>query len=134
METIIDKLALIHIENEKVLMTRSKGKDVFYFPGGKRKIGESDENAIVREIREELGVELIPETLNYVATFKTQAHGKPKGTMLQTAYYKGKFVGQPQPLSEIEAIGFYDSSIDPSLLTDMGKLVFAWLKENGMIK
>lgn len=134
MEMVIDKLALLHIENGKVLMTRSKGKDVLYFPGGKREAGETDQQALIREIKEELGVELSPETLEYVNQFRTQAHGKPQGTILQTTYYQGQFTGQPQPLSEIEAIGFYDSNVDPALLTDMGKVVFAWLKENNMIQ
>ena len=32
----IDKIALIKIENGQILSTRSKGKNKYYIPGGKR--------------------------------------------------------------------------------------------------
>ncbi len=35
---IIDKIALIKIKNGQVLSTKSKGKNKYYFPGGKREI------------------------------------------------------------------------------------------------
>ncbi|MDQ5950102.1 MAG: 8-oxo-dGTP diphosphatase, partial [Patescibacteria group bacterium] len=58
----IDKLALIEIQDRKILMVRSKGKDTWYIPGGKRDEGESDEEALIREIKEELGADLLPDT------------------------------------------------------------------------
>jgi hypothetical protein len=33
--TIIDKIAWIHLENGAILSSRSRGKDVYYIPGGK---------------------------------------------------------------------------------------------------
>jgi hypothetical protein len=38
----IDKLAWIHIVDRQILSTRSKGKDTYYIPGGKREGDESD--------------------------------------------------------------------------------------------
>ena len=72
----IDKLAWIHIVDRKVLITRSEGKDTYYIPGGKREEGETDQQALIREIKEELSVDLIPEEIEYVETFTAQAHGK----------------------------------------------------------
>lgn len=60
---IIDKLAYLHLQNGKILSTRSKGKDTYYIPGGKREAGESDHAALIREIKEELSVDLIEKTL-----------------------------------------------------------------------
>jgi 8-oxo-dGTP pyrophosphatase MutT (NUDIX family) len=37
-----------------ILSTRSRDKDVYYLPGGKRELGETDVQTLVREIREEL--------------------------------------------------------------------------------
>jgi len=78
MHTFIDKLAWIYVKDKKILTTRSKNKDTYYIPGGKREPGESDEAALIREIQEELSVDIIPETITYVNTFEAQAHGKPE--------------------------------------------------------
>ena len=59
-------------------MALSSGKDVYYVPGGKRKTGETDQQALRREVKEELGVEILPKTLKYRGTFQAQAHGNPK--------------------------------------------------------
>ncbi len=59
----IDKIAYIHTEQGKVLMSRSKGKTKYYIPGGKREIGETDEETLIREISEELNVKIIPSTI-----------------------------------------------------------------------
>ncbi|MFT6248830.1 MAG: hypothetical protein ACJAZQ_002039 [Cognaticolwellia sp.] len=39
----IDKLAWLYIREGKILSARSKNKELFYIPGGKREKGESDE-------------------------------------------------------------------------------------------
>jgi len=57
-KTYIDKLAFIEIKDRKLLVTLSKGKDIWYIPGGKREGSESDIEALVREVREELTVNL----------------------------------------------------------------------------
>jgi 8-oxo-dGTP diphosphatase len=54
--TLIDKIAWIRLADGKILSTRSRGKDVYYLPGGKREPGETDVQTLVREVREELDV------------------------------------------------------------------------------
>jgi 8-oxo-dGTP diphosphatase len=58
--TRIDKVAWIRLADGRILSTRSRGKDVYYLPGGKREPAESDVQTRVREIREELGVAIAP--------------------------------------------------------------------------
>ena len=58
MGDVIDKIAWIHTKDGKVLSTLSRGKDVFYIPGGKREENETDEQTLVREIKEELDVDI----------------------------------------------------------------------------
>ena len=48
MPAIIDKLAWIYIQDKRILSTRSKGKDTYYIPGGKREAGETDHEALLR--------------------------------------------------------------------------------------
>ena len=56
--SLIDKIALIHIKDKKALVRLSKGKDTWYQAGGKREKGEYDEQTLVREIEEELSVRI----------------------------------------------------------------------------
>ena len=79
-KTYIDKLALIEIKNRKILSISSKDKDTWYIHSGKRKAGESDEQALTSEILEELYVHIIPATIIHYGTFEAQVHGKPEGT------------------------------------------------------
>lgn len=102
----IDKLALIYLQDRKLLVTRSEGKDMYYLPGGKREAGESDYTALSREVLEELNVSLEPETEHYFGTFEAQAHGKAAGTLVRTTCYSAKIQGEPQASSEIEEIAF----------------------------
>ena len=37
--TVIDKVAFLYLQDGKILSTRSKGKDKYYIPGGKREAG-----------------------------------------------------------------------------------------------
>ncbi|GHO72883.1 DNA mismatch repair protein MutT [Ktedonobacter sp. SOSP1-85] len=102
----IDKLALIYLQDGKLLVTRSQGKDMYYLPGGKLEAGESDYAALSREVLEELNVSLEPGTEHYFGTFEAQAHGKAAGTLVRTTCYSAKIQGEPQASSEIEEIAF----------------------------
>ncbi|MEP0820824.1 NUDIX domain-containing protein [Trichocoleus desertorum GB2-A4] len=48
---------------------------MFYLPGGKREKGESDWEALPREVQEELNVSLIADTLTEVLVVQEVAHG-----------------------------------------------------------
>lgn len=130
---LIDKLAWIYIKDRKILSTRSKGKDAWYLPGGKREAGETDQQTIIREIKEELTADLIPETLKYLETFKAQAHGKPEGVFVQMTCYTGEYKGELTPSMEIEEMGWLASDTDPNLLSPVDRIIFKYLKEKDLI-
>lgn len=130
---LIDKLAWIYIKDRKILSTRSKGKDAWYIPGGKREPKESDQQALIREIKEELSVDLIPETLSYINTFKAQAHGKPEGVSVQMTCYSGEYKGKLKSSSEIEEMAWLTLNINPSSLSPVDLIIFAYLKEKDLI-
>ncbi len=130
--TNIDKLAWLHIENKKLLCARSKGKETFYSPGGKREAGETDQQALLREIKEELSIDLLPETINHAGTFKAQAHGKPKGTMVKMTCYYGEYTGNITPAAEIEEIAWL-SSADKEKCSVVTHIIMDWLKSDGLI-
>lgn len=57
----------------ELLMVRKKGSKYFQLPGGKIAAGESDSEALVRELREELQFDAAPATLQFIGRHVTQA-------------------------------------------------------------
>jgi ADP-ribose pyrophosphatase YjhB (NUDIX family) len=103
---IIDKLAFIEIRNKRLLSARSDGKELFYLPGGKRELGESDSQALIREIQEELTVNLNPESLELYGVFTAQAHNHPEGVMVQMTCYSARYSGSLKASSEIAELAW----------------------------
>lgn len=129
----IDKLAWLYTKEKRLLAARSKGKLAFYIPGGKREPGESDQEALIREIREELSVDLKPETIEPVGEFKAQADGKPEGTMVRMTCYQADFRGEIQAAAEIEEVVWICHE-DKDRCSPVVKLILDWLKERDGIE
>jgi SAM-dependent methyltransferase len=129
----IDKVAWVRVEEGRVLAVRSHGKDLFYFPGGKREPGESDEACLTREVAEELGVALRPETLRWFGSFEAQAHGKPEGTLVRLACYGAELVGEPRANAEIAELAWL-SSADRDRCSPAAQAVLDELSRQGKIR
>ncbi len=91
MTTTIDALAWICLRDRQVLGARTKGRDVFYIPGGKREKGESDRKALYREIQEELSVGLIDATLAEVTVVQEVAHGYSETTQVNMKCFQADY-------------------------------------------
>src|SRR3989344_605624 len=128
----IDKVGFIEIRNRKVLETCSYGKDKWYIPGGKLEAGESDEQALIREMKEELLVDLIPETIKHYGTFEAQAHGKPEGTIVRMTCYTAKYNGTLSPSAEVEKLDWFDYS-KRNDVSPVDQLIFDDLKAKNLI-
>jgi 8-oxo-dGTP diphosphatase len=133
MTETIDKLAWIYIVNKKILSTRSKGKDTYYIPGGKREKNETDTEALVREIREELSIDLIPDTFKYIGAFEAQAHGKAEGVIVRMTCYSSDFKGHISPASEIDEVVWFQHK-DKDKSSPVDKIIFDWLAERDLIE
>lgn len=132
-KSYIDKLAYIHLKDGKILATLSKGKDVWYIPGGKREGDESDQQALTREVAEELTVKLRPDTIKYYGTFEAQAHGKPEGTIVRMTCYEAEFDGELLASSEIAEIRFVGYGWKEKS-SPVDGLIFDDLKSKGLIE
>lgn len=131
-KTYIDKLAFIELKDRKILETQSYGKDKWYIPGGKREAGEDDHAALIREVKEELLVDLIPETITHYGTFEAQAHGKPEGTMVRMTCYTAKYTGELKPSAEVEKMDWFDYAKRDSV-SPVDQLIFDDLKAKNLI-
>jgi 8-oxo-dGTP diphosphatase len=126
--TTIDKIAWIRLEDGAILTSRSRGKDVYYLPGGKREPGESDIDTLVREIREELSVAIVADTAEHVGTFHAQAHGHPEGTTVRMTCYSADYRGVLRPDNEIEEIVWLTYA-DRHRVAPVDQLIFDHLHE-----
>jgi len=94
---LVVAVALID-EDGRILMTkRPEGKSLaglWEFPGGKMEAGERPETALIRELREELGIEVKAECL---APFTFASHSYPEFHLLMPLYVCRKWVGFPSP-------------------------------------
>jgi 8-oxo-dGTP diphosphatase len=105
---------------------------VFYLPGGKREPGESDVETLVREIREELSVAVIPESAHLLGTFEDQAHGHAKGVVVRLTCYAADFAGELRPDNEIEEMAWLTYA-DRDRISPVDKQVFDHLLETGRL-
>lgn len=129
---MIDKLAWLYVQDGRILCARSRGKDTFYIPGGKREAGETDHAALQREIREELSVELTADSLALAGVFEAPAHGRPSGTTVRMTCYFGDYAGEFQAASEIEELAWL-AYADMEKTSAVDHLVFGWLKARGQL-
>ena len=128
----VDKIALIHLKDGKILSTRTKGREKFYIPGGKREHSESDEETLVREISEELSVNIDPSTISYFGTFKAQSDGAAKGVMVKMTCYTANFTGDIAPANEIAEIRWLTLR-DRSIISAVDQKIFNHLEEQGLL-
>lgn len=132
-DTIIDKLAWIHLKDNKILCVRSKGKQLFYIPGGKREKGESDGAALGREIKEELEVSLNSASIQFVKSFEAQADGREPGVFVRMTCYTASYTGTLKAAAEIEELAWLRYEDKPKV-SKVGHLIFDHLKREGKLE
>lgn len=131
---IIRKVALAVFKEGKMLQVRSKKHpEVFFTLGGKPEEGESETEALKREVREEVGCGIDQSSLKFLHEFEDVAYGK-EGEMLNIRMYEGSLIGEPKPSSEIAEIGWFDTNSDKKHLSIIAqRTIFPWLRECGYI-
>jgi 8-oxo-dGTP pyrophosphatase MutT (NUDIX family) len=128
----IDKIAWIRLEHGKILSTRSRGKDVYYLPGGKREPGETDVQTLIREIREELDVAIAPASAAPAGIFRARAHGHADGTEVQMTCYTADYQGTLAPGSEIDEL-IWLTYADRGRVSPVDQVIFDHLHQHGQL-
>ena|SRR5665213_3450626 len=90
--------ALIDPDRRVLIAQRAPGKNMgglWEFPGGKVETGETPEDTLIRELREELGIAVKEACL---APFTFASHAYPDFHLLMPLYVCRRWDGTPQPL------------------------------------
>jgi len=86
-------------DKKELLFARAKGMSYYVFPGGKQEAGETIEEALQRELREELRTQATD-----VKKIGLVLGHTPDGREMEMHLYSGQLQGTPQADSEIEEI------------------------------
>ena len=95
---LVAACALIDPDGRILLAQRPPGKamgGLWEFPGGKVDSGETPEETLIRELREELGITAKEACL---APFSFASHTYPEFHLLMPLYLCRRWEGTPQPL------------------------------------
>jgi 8-oxo-dGTP diphosphatase len=93
---LVAACALVDVDGRVLLTRRPEGKPMaglWEFPGGKLDPGETPEAAIIRELREELGIDVAESCL---AAFAFASHGYEKFHLLMPLYLCRRWSGRPE--------------------------------------
>lgn len=99
--------ALVCDRNGHVLLVRKRGTAFFLQPGGKREPGESDLDALARELREELGASIVAGSAKHLGMFEAPAANEP-GRSVRATVYSVALAGETACQAEIEELAWVD--------------------------
>lgn len=132
----IHKAAGIIIKDRRLLVERSKGKDVFVAPGGKLDPDETSVQAIIRELKEEFQLDITENDLQAFGTFYAEAAGSHNaGKKLRMDVFMVNYTGEIVPDSEVEETRWISSTIPADI--EVGSIfaheVLPRLKARGLV-
>jgi 8-oxo-dGTP diphosphatase len=97
-------------EDGAVLTVRKRGTVAWMLPGGKPEPGESAAECGVREVLEELGVEIALDRIAPMGEFETRAANEA-GFALHASVFRTRDAIAPEPRAEIEAVRWIDPAV-----------------------
>lgn len=101
-------VGLLYIKDKKILMVREVDKDFFVLPGGRLEPGESEDQALRREVSEELGIHI----KNYKYFNKFELPGRAEGELINFAVYTIDSLGDLTVQGDIAEMAWVDSSYE----------------------
>ena len=106
----IHKAGGIIIQNRKLLVERSQGKEFFIAPGGSLESNETAKEALVRELKEEFSIDVLEKNFEKFGIFFAKAAGDEKKTIRMDVFIVKQWTGEIIPDNEVEEIRWINSS------------------------
>ncbi|MBB4863788.1 8-oxo-dGTP pyrophosphatase MutT (NUDIX family) [Pseudomonas nitritireducens] len=98
-------------EAGRLLLVRKRGTQAFMLPGGKYEAGETAVQALLRELQEELDLQLPPAALTPLGHFQADAANEPD-TRVAAQVFVAALPHAVQPAAELEELAWLESSGD----------------------
>lgn len=100
----IRAVGMVHVADGTLLLVRAARQQAFYLPGGKIDPGETELQALHREVREELGCGLAGAV--FCGRYTADAVGQGAGARVELACYRGAPDAEPRPGAEIAELAW----------------------------
>ncbi|MCQ4257678.1 NUDIX hydrolase [Stutzerimonas stutzeri] len=103
------KIATACLVNDagKLLIVRKRGTEVFMLPGGKIESGEAPLDALGRELKEELNLDIDTSELQSLGHFQARAANEPNH-WVEADVFVGSLKGAVRAQAEIEELAWLD--------------------------
>lgn len=110
----------------KLLLVRVRDNPHWYLPGGKIEPGELPEQALQRELLEELGVTIDPKSVRYLYTVTGPAYGQ--AGEVELICFDANWQNLPRPHGEISEVEWLDWRDYERLAPAVRILCTRWLR------
>lgn len=111
---IIIAAAILLNERRQMLVVRKRGTTQFMQPGGKIDPGETPQQALHRELAEEIGLTLPDHAVRYEGVFREEAANEPGADVVAHAF-TARLHTEVLPQAEIEEVRWLDLDAKPDL-------------------
>jgi 8-oxo-dGTP diphosphatase len=107
----IHKAAGIIIQDRKLLVERSRGREFFIAPGGQVESDETPKQALVRELKEEFNIDVREKDLEPFGTFYADAAERKNVRLREDVYFVKFWQGKITASNEVEETAWLTSKI-----------------------
>ena len=87
---------------DQIAMVRSRKYNYYKFPGGGMEAGETEKMTLIREVHEEAGLIVIPESIEAYGYVRRMQKGKQENIFVQDNYYYFCNVQQEQTAQQLD--------------------------------
>jgi 8-oxo-dGTP diphosphatase len=112
--TLYIAAALLIGDDGRTLLVRKRGTLAFMQPGGKIEASEQPVEALIRELHEELGINIVRQQADYLGQFSAPAANEP-GFEVRCELFRVQISEDVEPAAEIEEVIWVDQKSHSTL-------------------